>query len=144
LGSRAVSFNVNGGKLKEVKDLKNGDYQANFQTTGSGPVELTAAVATAATGNPFARVLLIPSRDRVPNDGITPLLVTLATVDEYGYPVGNVVVNLKVLSGDGSIPQAATTSADGTVQIYYTAGRKAQTVSLEASANDASCRCPAP
>ena len=137
LGSRAVAFNVNGGKLKDVKDLKNGDYQANFQTTGTGPVELTAAVATAATGNPFARVLLIPSRDRVPNDGMTPLLFTLATVDEYGYPVGNVVVNLKMLSGDGSIPQAATTSADGTAQIYYTAGRKAQTVSLEASANDA-------
>ncbi len=137
LGNRAVAFNVNGGKLKEVKDLKNGDYQANFQTTGTGPVELTAAVGTAATGNPLARVLLIPARDRLPNDGMTPLLFTIATVDEYGYPVGNVAVNLKVLSGDGALPQTATTAADGTAQIYYTAGRKAQTVSLEATANDA-------
>ena len=137
LGGRAVSFGVNGGKVKEVKDLRNGDYQATFSTTGNGPVELTAAVGTAATGNPFARVLVIPATDRIVNDGVSPLLLTIATVDEYGYPVGNVPVNLKLLSGDGTIPNSTTTSADGTIQVYYTAGRKAQTVSIQATANDA-------
>ncbi len=137
LGARAVSFNVNGGKLKEVKDLRNGDYQATFSTTGTGPVELSASVATAATGNPFARVLLIPSKDRVPNDGLSPLLLTVATVDQYGYPVANVPVNLKLLSGDGTVPATATTGADGTAQVYYTAGRKAQSIAIEATANDA-------
>lgn len=137
LGGRSVAFSVNGGKVKDVRDLRNGDYQANFSTTGTGPVELSASVATAATGNPFARVLLIPGKARVLNDGVTPLLLTVATVDEYGYPVANVPVNLKLLSGDGSVPASATTAADGTVQVYYTAGRKAQTVSIEATAHDA-------
>ncbi len=137
LGSRAVTFNVNGGKVKEIKDLRNGDYQGTFSTTGTGPVELSASVATAATGNPFARVLLVPGKDRVANDGMTPLLLTVATVDDFGYPIGNVPVNLRLLSGDGNIPASATTGPDGTVQVYYTAGRKAQTVSIEATANDA-------
>ncbi len=137
LGGRALDFGVNGGKVKDIKDLRNGDYQATFATTGNGPVELTASVGTAATGNPFARVLLIPAKNRLPNDGLSPLLLTIATVDEYGYPVGNVPVNLKLLSGDGQIPSSSTTGPDGTVQIYYTAGRKAQTISIEANANDA-------
>lgn len=137
LGARAVTFNVNGGKVKEVKDLRNGDYQATFATTGTGPVELSASVATASTGNPFAHVLLVPGKDRIANDGVSPLLLTVATVDDYGYPVGNVPVNLRLLGGDGNIPSSATTGADGTVQVYYTAGRKAQAVSIEATANDA-------
>lgn len=137
LGGRAVSFGVNGGKVKEIKDLRNGDYQATFSTTGNGPVELTAAVGTAATGNPFSRVLVIPASNRLANDGVTPLLVTIATVDQYGYPVGNIPVNLRLISGDGAMPSSTTTGADGTTQVYYTAGRKAQTVSIEATANDA-------
>ncbi len=137
LGNRAVSFSVNGGKLKEVKDLRNGDYQASFSTTGSGPVELSASVGTASTGNPFSRVLLIPAKDRIANDGLSPLLFTVATVDQYGYPVGNMAVNLRLLSGDGTIPAVTTTGANGTAQVYYTPGRKPQTVSVEATAGDA-------
>ncbi|MSP56377.1 MAG: hypothetical protein EXR69_12360 [Myxococcales bacterium] len=137
LGGRAVTFGVNGGKVKEIKDLRNGDYQATFTTTGNGPVELTAGVGTAATGNPFARVLVISGTNRLANDGATSVLLTVMSVDQYGYPVGNIPVNLRLISGDGALPSSTTTGPDGTARVYYTAGRKAQTVSIEATANDA-------
>jgi hypothetical protein len=136
LGSRTISFAANGARLKELKDLRNGDYQASFTTTGSGPVEVSAVVSTASTGNPLARVLLIPSHERVAADGLSSTLVTVATVDEYGYPVPAVNVNLRLASGDGSLPASTTTGPDGLAQVYYTSGRKNVLVDAEATAGD--------
>ncbi len=136
LGARTLSFSANGARLKELKDLRNGDYQASFATTGSGPVEVSAVVSTASTGNPLARVLLIPSRERVAADGLSSTLITLATVDEYGYPVPSINVNLRLTTGDGSLPASTTTGPDGLAQIYYTSGRKNTMVAAEASAGD--------
>jgi hypothetical protein len=137
LGSRALNFSANGAKLKgEVKDLRNGDYQAVFSTTGSGPVELSANVSAAATGNPLARVLLLPSTERLPGDGLSSAMITVATVDEFGYPVANQTVTLKVAQGDGALPAQATTNAEGIAQLYYTAGRKNGLVSLSATVGD--------
>lgn len=133
LGARTLTFTANGAKLKEVKDLRNGDYQATFTTTGNGPAEVSAVVANAATGNPLHRVLLLPARDRMPADGLSSTALTVATVDEYGYPVPNVPVNLRLASGDGSLPAMATTGPDGIAQIYYTAGRKNGLVTAEAT-----------
>lgn len=132
LPARALSFTADGAKLKEVKDLKNGSYQAIFSTTGTGPVEVSASVAAPATGNALARVLVVPSRERLPADGLSSTLLTIATLDEFGYPVPNVPVDVRVLSGDGSLPSSATTNADGIARIYYTAGRKNGFVGIEA------------
>lgn len=137
LGSRAVNFTANGARLKDtVKDLRNGDYQAVFATTGSGPVELSASVSSAKTGNPLARVLLLPARERLPGDGLSSAMVTVATVDEFGYPVPNQAVAIKVAQGDGTMPAQATTNEDGIAQVFYTAGRKNGVVAITATVGD--------
>lgn len=133
LGQRTITFTANGAKLKEIKDLRNGDYLATFSTIGNGPAEVSAVVSSSATGNPLYRVLLIPNRDRVPNDGLSVVAFTVVTVDEYGYPVPNVPVNLRLVSGDGSVPSTTTTGPDGVAQVYYTAGRKNTLVTAEAT-----------
>ncbi|MES2641683.1 MAG: invasin domain 3-containing protein [Myxococcota bacterium] len=137
LGSRSVNFTANGARLKDgVKDLRNGDYQAVFSTTGNGPVELSANVSSAKTGNPLARVLLLPARERLPGDGVSSAMVTVATVDEFGYPVPNQAVTIKVAQGDGTMPAQATTNEDGIAQVFYTAGRKNGVVSITATVGD--------
>lgn len=137
LGARDVQFAASGARLKgEIKDLRNGDYQAIFTTTGTGSVELSANVATPPTGNPLARVLLLPARERVVADGTSSAMLTVATVDEFGYPVANVPVALKLLQGDGTVPASATTNDHGIAQVYYTAGRKNGFVAIEAMAGE--------
>ncbi|MDP2316029.1 MAG: invasin domain 3-containing protein [Pseudomonadota bacterium] len=137
LGGRTINFSANGARLKDaVKDLRNGDYQAVFATTGSGPVELSATVSSAKTGNPLARVLLLPARERIPGDGLSNAMLTVATVDEFGYPVPNQAVSLKVTQGDGTLAAQATTNAEGIAQLYYTAGRKNGVVAITATVGD--------
>jgi hypothetical protein len=132
LPARALSFTADGAKLQEIKDLKNGDYTALFTPTGKGPVEVSASVAAPATGNALARVVVVPARERLPADGLSSTMLTVATVDEFGYPVPNVSVDISVLTGDGSVPATTTTNADGIARIYYTAGRKNGFVGIEA------------
>ncbi len=137
LGGRTLNFAANGARLKEaVKDLRNGDYQASFATTGGGPVELSATVASAPTGNPLARVLVLPARERLAGDGASTAMLTVATVDEFGYPVPNQDVALRVVQGDGTVPATAKTNADGIAQVFYTAGRKNGLVNVSASVGD--------
>lgn len=137
LGSRVLNFAASGAKLRgEVKDLRNGDYQAVFSTTGSGPVELSATVPASATGNPLSRVLLLPARSRLPGDGLSSTLITVATLDEFGYPVPNQEVMLKLSLGDGTLPTTTKTNAEGLAQVYYTAGRKNGLVTVNATVGD--------
>ncbi len=137
LGARTITFGASGARLKgDVKDLRNGDYQALFTTSGSGPVELTATVASPVTGNPMSKLLLVPSRTRLNNDGVSSSMITVVSADEFGYPVPNVAVTLKLTTGDGLLPQQATTNSEGLAQVFYTAGRKAGLVSIEAAAGD--------
>jgi hypothetical protein len=132
LAGRTLAFTANGAKLAEVKDLKNGDYRATFTPTGKGPVEVTAAVGTPASGNPLAQVLVVPALSRLLPDGLSSTQITIATVDEFGHPVPNIPVDLRLVTGDGSIPPSVTTNANGVAQVYYTAGRKPGLVGLEA------------
>ncbi len=137
MGGKEIVFAANGAQLKEpVKDLRSGDYQGIFQVTGTGPVELAATVRTAATGNPFRQLLMLPTADRLPNDGLSSVMLTIIAVDEFGYPVGNVPLTLKAIQGDGSVPSSATTDASGYAQVYYTAGRGAGLVTLQATSAD--------
>jgi hypothetical protein len=56
------------------------------------------------------------------------------TLDEYGYPVSNIPVDLQVVSGDGSLPAQATTDGSGMVQVHFTAGRKPGIARIAATA----------
>lgn len=134
LPGRPISFGASGARVKgDVKDLGKGDYQAVFTPTGKGPVEITATVSLPVTGNPLWRLLLVPSITRITNDGLSSSLITVAAVDEFGYPVPNVPVSLKLLAGDGSLPPEATTNASGLAQVFYTAGRTPGMVTVEVS-----------
>ncbi|MFN7146354.1 MAG: Ig-like domain-containing protein, partial [Myxococcota bacterium] len=134
LAGRALSFAADGARLEGVKDLKNGEYVATFTPTGKGPVGVTASAAAVPAGNALARVLLVPARERLPADGLSSTLLTVLTVDELGAPVPNVEVDLRLVTGDGSLPERATTDQNGAARVYYTAGRKHGFVGIDAAA----------
>lgn len=136
LPGRTLVFAANGARLQGVQDLKDGTYRATFATTGKGPVEVTARASTPSLGNPLSRLVLVPSREVLPPDGLSSSMVTVAALDEYGYPVPDAEVSLRLLSGDGSLPATARTNADGIAQVFYTAGRANGFVAIEASAGD--------
>lgn len=123
LPGRTLDWDANGARLQGVVDGKNGSYDATFTPTGKGPVEITAAASAPATGNALAQLLVIPSRRRLEPDGLSSVMLTIATLDEFGYPVPNVPLTLALSTGDGSVPTDATTNASGVAQVYYTAGR---------------------
>ncbi len=136
LAQRELLLSTAGAKLKgPVQDLKGGDYRAEFTTTG-GPVEVQASVRAASLGNPLHGVVIVPARTVVPNDGTSTTSLTVLTVDQYGYPVPNVPVALKIERGDGNVPTTATTNAYGLAQVTYTSGRKADLVKVAVAAGD--------
>ncbi len=137
LPGRAVTFGASGARLDGgVKDTGKGAYIAVFNPTGKGPVQVNATVGLPVTGNPMWRLLVVPSVGRVSNDGLSSLQITVAAIDEFGYPVPNVAVTLRLTGGDGSLPTDATTNASGLAQVYYTSGRQSALVGIEvASAN---------
>ena len=124
MAGKQLRFQANGARLSgDSQDLGSGDYKTRFETTGKGAVEVIATVRTDGSENPFRQVLLFPSRDRLPNDGLSSAMVTVLTLDEYGYPVGNIAVGLKVVDGDGTLPAQVTTDGSGMAQVHFTAGR---------------------
>lgn len=136
LAGRTLAFRANGAKLAKVEDLRNGDYRATFTPTGKGPVEVGASVTAASANNALARVLVVTAQERLAPDGLSSAELTVATVDDFGSPVPNVDVELRLLSGDGSVPQSVTTDAAGVARVYYTAGRKNGFVAIDAVAGD--------
>lgn len=132
LAGRALTFSANGARLQGVTDMKSGSYDAVFTTTGTGPVEVSASVAAPATGNQMTQLLVIPSQKRLPADGVSSSMLTVATLDEFGYPVPNVEVDLTLSTGEGSVPERATTNSAGVVEVYYTAGRKSGVTHIDA------------
>lgn len=134
---RGLVMIANGAELAgAVKELGGGDYQALFNTTGNGPVEIMATATAAASNNPLRRVIAFTSRDRVPNDGLSSAMITILTLDEFGYPVANVPVEARVTQGDGAVPAKAITDASGIAQIFYTAGRSPGLARIEVRAGD--------
>ncbi len=137
LPGRTLTCSANGATLQGITDLKSGSYDAAFATTGTGPVEVSASVAAPVTGNQMTQILLIPSHTRLPADGLSSSMLTITTLDEFGYPVPNVPVTVTLGLGDGSVPESVTTGASGVAVIYYTAGRKNGVVDIDASAGAA-------
>ena len=131
LGGRTLRFSASGAQLKDLKDLRNGDYQGIFTTTGTGPIELAAVLTTPDSKNPATRVLVLPGATTVAADGAANLSVHVVTLDSFGYTVANQPVNLSV-TGDATVPASVTTGADGIGQIYLKAGRTPGAVTVSA------------
>jgi len=135
LSGRALDFKLAGAKLAgPVKDNGDGSYTAPFVTTGRGPVEVVASVRAPAAGNPVRDLVLLPTRGRLPNDGVSSSLLTILALDEFGYPVADAALSLRLVQGDGHLPTVGRTDAAGVAQITYTAGRAAAVVQIEAEA----------
>ncbi|MDP6931734.1 MAG: Ig-like domain-containing protein, partial [Myxococcota bacterium] len=138
MANRAPSFDLTGASaIGAVKDLGNGDYKARFKASGQGPVHLVATVRSPASTNPIRHLFVIPARNRLPNDGLSSSTITIVSTDEFGLPVPGVQVALST-SGDGSIPQSATTDDHGIAQVRYTAGKTANLVTIKAASGSQS------
>ncbi|MEC7240384.1 MAG: hypothetical protein VXW32_04045, partial [Myxococcota bacterium] len=137
LSGRSITYFANGAQLRgSVKDLGNGDYEAAFVTTGRNHVDITGTAMPTATGNPLRGVVLFSSKARLPNDGLSSSLITIVAVDEFGYPVPGVEVDLSVRGDLGSMPDTVTTDSQGLAQVFYTAGRSAGVAHIVAKAGD--------
>ncbi len=135
LTGRTLTTSVNGASLQGITEREPGSYDLTFNTTGTGPVEVVSAFVPApVTGNQMASLLVIPSKLRLPPDGLSSAMLTILSLDEFGYPVPNVPVDLALGLGDGSVPTSATTNAAGVAVVYYTAGRKNSLVTIDARA----------
>ena len=132
---RVLDFKTAGARLNgAVKDVGDGTYVANFATTGRGPAEVITSVRAPAAGNPVRDVVIIPTRTRLPADGLSSSLLTVLTLDEFGYPVADAALKLTLVQGDGQLPVQGKTDASGLTQLTYTAGRKTTVVQIEVEA----------
>jgi len=107
------------------RDLGSGDYEVRFDASGNSNVDIAVGVASADTGNPVARVVVVPASGSVAADGRALQRVAVFTLDAYGYPVGNVPVQLQVIKGGGSLPSTLTTGPNGLAFASYTASSTA-------------------
>ncbi len=118
------------------RDLKGGDYEATFKTSGDGSVDIGAAVAVSPAGNALRHIVVFSETERLAPSGTATTTLTVASVDEFGHPVPNVPVTLRLVAGDGTVPSQVTTDAGGLAQVRYTAGRKSGIVSILAQSGD--------
>ncbi|MFM2246741.1 MAG: hypothetical protein RL071_2815, partial [Pseudomonadota bacterium] len=131
---RSLSFTAAGAAAEgATQDLGNGDYKATFRTVGNTNVELVGSASVPASGNPLARVLVLPLRDAV-KTGDDYTSVAIITIDQYGYPVANVPVELSAITGDGRLSGNVTTDGGGVAIATYTAGKDAAIVTIRAEA----------
>ena len=135
---RVLELQATGAKVTSpMRSLGDGAYAATLQTTGSGPVDVVASLQAEASVNPLHEVIVLPSRQRLPPDGLSSAMLTVVALDIYGYPVADTTVSLRLITGDGSIPASADTDAHGVAQVYYTAGREPGIVHIQATAGEA-------
>jgi hypothetical protein len=133
LAGRALGLTLAGAKqVGETLDNGDGTYAIELSTTGRGPVDIIAAVKAPAAGNPVRDLTVVPTRTRLPPDGLSSSTLTILTLDEFGYPVSDTELALELRSGDGQLPTSARTDAMGIAQVTYTAGRTPGVVHVEA------------
>jgi hypothetical protein len=66
-------------------------------------------------------IVMLPTRTRLPPDGLSSSALVLLTLDEFGYPVANAPIGLRLVRGDGQLPAKATTDAARLTQAYHLA-----------------------
>ena len=136
LSGRSITFFANGARVTDaVRDLGNGDYEASFAAIGDQAVEVSGTAMPTATGNPLAGLVVFPSRARLRSDGLSSALITIVSVDAFGYPVPSQPVNLSVIGGGGSLPDSVTTDPQGLAQIFYTSGNQPGIAHISAESN---------
>jgi len=134
LPGRELAFTLAGARLAgPPTDNADGTYTATLNTTGRGPVDILATIKAPAAGNPVRDLTMVPTRTRLPPDGLSGATITILTLDEFGYPVADTDLVLDLRSGDGQLPKSAKTDASGIAQVTYTSGRTAGVVHIEAS-----------
>jgi hypothetical protein len=81
-----------------------------FTPTGRGPVEMTATVGAPATGNALAHIVVLPSRERLPPDGLSSAMLTVATLDEFAADalVGDMSITSPLRPTEPHNPDGAT------------------------------------
>ena len=132
LAGRELGLTLAGAKqVGATTDNGDGTYTLELATTGRGPVDIITAVKAPAAGNPVRDLTLVPTRTRLPPDGLSSSTLTILTLDEFGYPVADTELTLDLRSGDGQLPKTAKTDATGIAQVTYTAGRTAGVVHVE-------------
>lgn len=132
LAGRDIGLSLAGAKqVGPATDNGDGTYAIELTTTGRGPVEIIAAVKAPAAGNPVRDITAIPTRSRLPVDGLSSSTITVLTLDEFGYPVADTDLQLSLKSGDGQLPKTARTDSTGMVQVTYTASRTPGLVHIE-------------
>jgi hypothetical protein len=135
LADRTVVITATGATAKgPVQDLKGGDYRLDLTAGGVTDVVLTALAPPAASGNGLSHVLVLPSSERLPADGVTSAPVLIVTTDAWGYPVGGVPVTLSLGGSPGALPSTVTTDVRGVAEAYYTAGGAPGLARITASA----------
>ncbi len=135
LAGRSIGLTLAGAKLDgAIVDNGDGSYTANLRRSGRGPVDVVATVKAPAAGNPVREIVMLPTRTRLPPDGLSGSRLTVLTLDEFGYPVAGTPISLALRTGDGQLPTSATTDDNGVAQVTYTSGRTPGLVHIEANA----------
>ncbi len=133
MSSQVITVNTLGASTNGApEDGGGGKYtsEVGIETAGA---KMGALIRSEPTGNAVAHVALVPSSDRSLNDGIAGTVLTIASVDVFGYPVANAEIALTLGSGGGQLPSTVTTDGNGISQIQYTAGKDAGLVRILAS-----------
>jgi hypothetical protein len=137
MSGRNIVFRAAGAKLKDLQDMRGGDYRADFAVTSKGKIEVHAHVTTPASDNPLRHVLVLPTKHRVANDGSSPALINILTLDAYGAPLANVPLKVAVEQGDGAVPETVNTDGHGIAQVSYVAGIRSGLIRISASGDGA-------
>ncbi|MEC8422565.1 MAG: Ig-like domain-containing protein, partial [Myxococcota bacterium] len=135
LPGRTLALQPVGAQLEApASESDDGAHLATLTRTGRGPVEMLITAQPAASRNSPRQLVVLPTRQRLPPDGLSSTTLTVLAVDEYGYPVADVDLTVQAIQGDGQVPAKATTGPDGVAQIVYTAGRASGVVNLSVAA----------
>ena len=97
-------------------------HKIQISTIGDGPLEVTGYYPSTPTKNPFDHLVVDTSQSRIPNDGKSVCLVTVISVDQFGYPVGNQKFSIHKEIGDGTLFGEQTTNALGYAHLLFRAG----------------------
>jgi len=133
MDSQVLSVNTLGASIDGAPTGGGGGNYSSEVSIDTAGAKMGVLIRSEAGGNSVAHIALVPSADRTLNDGAAGTVVTIASVDTYGYPVANTEVSLSLGSGGGSLPGKVTTDANGITQIQYTSGKDAALVRILAS-----------
>jgi len=114
------------------EDQGGGNYQSTVTIDADG-AKMGAYVRGEASGNAVSHVALVPGADHAVNDGASGTILTIASIDTFGYPVADAEITLAVEAGGGQLPTTVTTDANGLSQVQYTSGTDAALVRIVAT-----------